>query len=189
MWEYGIPRFHFFPFPVLVMTGIRSVTQLCLEQPSGKHHRVLPGRCHEGLHLPLWQDHSGSSGSHNDWEADRQGPLLFPCLGKTGINIKSLERGDLNAKQHPPSSCWQDYSFPSGQALSYQQFSPFIYTHSLTHTGTGSHYQTMIEWSKTKNHAYLFLPCWYFKNKNQFNLCIIYRKCFQLNRSTQGLER
>lgn len=88
----------------------------------------------------------GDSGRHNDWEADRQCPLLSQCLGKTGINIKSLERGDLNAKQHPTFSLLTGLLIPQWTGSILPTVFP-IYIHTLpdTHTLTGSHYQTMIE--------------------------------------------
>lgn len=50
----------------------------------------------------------------------------------------------INNILHP--DCWQDYSFQNEQALLYQQFSPVIYTHSLTHTCTHTQVPIIKQW-------------------------------------------
>lgn len=91
--ENMIPYISIFsPFPASVMIGSRSITQLFLEHPPGKHYWV----CNCGktvlailVATVIWRQTGNSQFCL----------LLSQCLWKIGINIKPLDRCDLNAKK------------------------------------------------------------------------------------------
>lgn len=150
--ENMIPYISIFsPFPGSVMTGSRTITQLYLEHPPGKHYWV----CHCGktvlailVATVIWRQADNSQFCL----------LLSQCLQKIGINIKPLERCDLNAKKNILHSLLLTRLFilKNGRALSFLPTFLHLYTYSLTHKHRGSHHHTMAEWQKVKYHCYLF---------------------------------
>lgn len=105
--------------------------------------------------------------------------LLSQCLGKTEINIKPLERGDPNAKKtyYILAADRTIHYRTEGLCLPYQQFSPFIYILSNTHTQVLIIRQWLNDRTLRITPIFFFFLLIFFKQKS-IHLCIIYGGVF-----------